>query len=332
MSTEPTMRDVARAAQVSISTVSRVINGEKYVGSATRDKVSAVVARLGFQPNAVARNLRPGQRSATLALVVEDLSHPFSAAIADGVDEIARQRNHLVLLGSTKRDFDREQDVLQEMVRRRVDGILLMPRPENHARIHEEMSRWAPMVFLDRAPRGATGDTVVLDNRGGARRAVADLLAHGHTRIGYLGGAASVTTGAQRATGYRQALRDSGLTPDRSLIRMDNHDVASAQEAMASLLASAEPPTAVFADNNRMTIGAALAVHRSGARVAITGFDDVEAAELLSLPLTLVTYDAAELGRRAATLLLDRLGGDTAKPRRITMPTSLTRFGGHDHA
>ncbi|MFJ4828892.1 LacI family DNA-binding transcriptional regulator [Streptomyces sp. NPDC088747] len=332
MGDEPTMRDVARAAQVSVSTVSRVINGEKYVGRATRERVTEAVARMGFQPNALARNLRPGQASSTLALVVEDLSNPFSAAIADGVDEVARARDHLVLLGSTKRDFTRERDVLQEMVRRRVDGILVVPRPENHAHLHAEISRWAPMVFLDRVPRGVKADAVVLDNRGGARRATADLVTRGHSRIGYLGGASSVTTGAQRLAGYRQALRDNGLEPDPSLVRLDNHDVASAQEAAASLLAGSEPPTALFADNNRMTLGAATAVHRSGRPVEITGFDEVEMAELLSLPLTLVTYDAVELGRRAAALLLDRIAGDPAKPRRVTLPTSLTHFGSHDHA
>ena len=332
MGAEPTMRDVARAAHVSVTTVSRVVNEERYVGKATRDRVNAVIAEIGFQPNDIARTLRPGQLTSTIALVVEDLANPFSAAIADGVDEVAGRRGHLVLLGSTKREFGREREVLQEMVRRRVDGLLVVPRPEDHAELHTGIAQRAPIVFLDRVPRGLTADAVVLDNRGGARRAVEDLAARGHQRIGYLGGASAVATGANRLAGYRAALKNSGLRPDPALLRLDNHDARDAQDAAASLLAGPRPPTALFADNNRMTVGAALAVHRADLPVDITGFDELELAELLTVPLTLVTYDAVELGRRAADLLFRRIDGDTAKPTRITLPTELTRYGGTTRA
>ncbi|MFJ4837499.1 MULTISPECIES: LacI family DNA-binding transcriptional regulator [unclassified Streptomyces] len=323
---------MARVARVSVSTVSRVVNGERYVGRATKERVENAIAQMGFQPNDIARTLRPGRTSATLGLVVEDLGNPFSAAVADGVDEVARDRGFVVLLGSTRRDFAREQEVLQEMARRRVDGLLVMPRPEDHTHIERDLAGRCPMVFLDRRPKGVEADAVTLDNRGGARRAVAEMLERGHRRIGYIGGAAGVTTGAHRLAGYRAALREHGVTPDTSLIRLSNHDTQDAQEAAASLLAGAHPPTALFADNNRMTVGAALAVHRYRSPVDLTGFDPLELAELLHVPLTLVTYDARALGRIAAELLFRRMDGDEAKPRRITLPTELTRFGSTDHA
>jgi LacI family transcriptional regulator len=317
------MHHVAKAAGVSVSTVSRVLSNGKYVREDTKLKVQKVISELGFQPNRLAQGLRPGQTTAAIALVIEDIANPFSSAIAHGVEEATRQHKHLLVVGATERSFELQSELMREMVRRRVDGMLVMPAAGDHSALHAELIQWAPMVFIDRPPRGIDADVVLLDNRGGARQAVRHLFDSGHHRIGYVGGATSVPTGSRRLSGYRQAFKDQGRTVDPTLITLDHHDAESARDAAVALLASASPPTAIFADNNRMSVGVLKAAHESEQAIDVAGFDDLELAELLSVPVALVTYDAVDLGRRAAELLFSRIGGDSAQPRRITLPTSL---------
>jgi LacI family transcriptional regulator len=324
MSTNPpTMHDVARAAGVSIATVSRVVSNDRYVADATRHKVRQAIDELGFQPNRIAQTLRPGQVSSTIALIVEDIVNPFSSAIAQGVEEVARRQDHLVLISITDRSVDQQRDLMREMVRRRIDGMLVMAADGDHTQFRQEIERWGPIVFIDRLPRGVKGDVVLLDNYGGARQAVQHLLDRGHHRISYVGGASRVTTGMRRLAGYRQALRDAGCPVDPGLLSLGNHDAAAAAAATEQLCAAREPPTAIFADNNRMSVGVLQALHRLRAPLEMAGFDDLELAEMLAVPTTLVSYDAVELGRRAAQMLFTRIGGDGGPLRRIVIPTSL---------
>lgn len=320
---QPTMRDVARLAGVSPATVSRVVNDERYLRPTTRARVEAAIAELGYQRNEIARILRPGQTTETVALVIEDVSNPFSSAITRGVELVARAHRHMLLVGSTEASFDRERDLLRDLVRRRVDGLLVVPTPQDHADLHAELAVRAPVVYVDRAPRGVDADAVVLDNRGGARRAVAHLLSRGYRRIAYVGGDPEVATGAHRLAGYRLALRAAGVAHDPDLVSLGNHSVDAAQAATTGLLIGPARADAVFADNNRMCVGALRAAHRLQVRIGLAGFDDVELTDLLTQPTTLVSYDATELGRRAATVLFDRIAGDTAAPHRSVLRTTL---------
>jgi LacI family transcriptional regulator len=327
----PTMHDVARAAGVSPATVSRVVNNERYIREQTRAVVERAIAELGFQRNEAARSLRPGQTSDTIALVIEDLSNPFWSAIAHGAEEVARRHEHMLVVGSTRQSYDRERDLLRDLVlRRRVDGLLVVPTAHTQHELHAELSRWAPMVFLDRTPVGVAADAVVLDNLGGARGAVEHLLDRGHRRIAYLGGDPSITTGSRRLAGYKQALKRAGLAVDESLIRMNVHTVAEARATACELLGARSPVDAIFADNNRMCVGVLHAVHERGAdRVGVAAFDDIELAELLPHPVALVTYDASELGAQAAELLFARISGTAGAPRRSVHKTTLVTRGGH---
>jgi LacI family transcriptional regulator len=182
-------------------------------------------------------------------------------------------------------------------------------------------------VFIDRVPRDVPADSVVLDNRGGARQAVEDLLSRGYRRIGYVGGDPHVITGAHRLAGYRQALRNAGLGYDADLVRLGNHTVEAALSAAADLLAGPPGADAIFADNNRMCVGVLHAAHRHGGEIGVAGFDDVELAELLPRPVTLVTYDAVDIGRQAAELLFERIGGADGPPRRVVHRTGLVIRG-----
>jgi LacI family transcriptional regulator len=184
------------------------------------------------------------------------------------------------------------------------------------------------VVFIDRAPPGVPADSVVLDNVGGARRATEYLLSEGHRRIGYIGGDPAVCTGAARRSGYRRALSDAGLEYDPRLVSLDNHTVEAALAAATGLLDGPDPATAIFADNNRICVGVLRAAARHAAAVGVAGFDDVELADLLTQPIALITYDAVELGRRAAERLFERIGGATGKPEELVLPTALVLRGG----
>jgi LacI family transcriptional regulator len=332
----PTMHDVARTAGVSPATVSRVVNNERYIRDETRAVVERAIAALGFQRNEAARSLRPGQTTDTIALVIEDVANPFWSAIADGAEEVARRHRHMLVVGSTRQSYDRERDLLRDLVlRRRVDGLLVVPTAHAQHELHTELSRWAPMVFIDRTPAGVSADAVVLDNHGGARSAVEHLIGLGHRRIAYIGGDPSITTGARRLAGYRQALKRAGIGFDPALVRMNVHTVADALATASELLAEASPVDAIFADNNRMCVGVLHAIHdrRATGAVGMAAFDDVELAALLPHPVALVTYDATELGAHAAEVLFARINGGDGPPKRSVHRTTLvTRGGDRDHS
>lgn len=323
----PTMHDVARVAGVSVTTVSRCINNDRYVRDTTRQRVEAAIAELGFLRNDIARTLRPGQATTTIALVIEDVANPFYSGIARGVDEVAQQNGHLLVVGNTELSFDRERELLGELVRRRVDGLLVVPTAHDHSQLHATLSQWAPIVYIDRAPSAVSADTVLLDNRGGARQAVEHLIANKHRRIAYVGGDPEVYTGAQRLAGYRHSLRRAGLSYNADLVSLGHHTVESARDAVTGLLRGRNRPTAIFADNNRMTTGALQAVAAAERRVAVAGFDDLELADLLTMQVALVSYQPDELGRTAATLLFERIRGQDHPPRKVVLKTHLKLRG-----
>jgi LacI family transcriptional regulator len=318
------MHDVARAAGVSPATVSRVVNNERYIREETRATVERAIAELGFERNEAARSLRPGQTTDTVALVIEDAVNPFWSAVTDGAEEVARRHQHMLVVASTRQSYERERDLLRDLVlRRRVDGVLVVPTAHTQKDLHAELGRWAPMVFLDRTPTGVPADAVVLDNQGGARKAVESLIAQGCRRIAYVGGDPSVSTGRSRLAGYKQALKGAGLPYDPALVRLNAHTVDDARAAAGDLLARAD---AFFADNNRMCVGVLHAVR--GERVGVAAFDDVEFADLLPHPVTLVTYDATAFGAHAAEMLFARMTGADGPPKRSVHRTTVVTRGG----
>lgn len=327
----PTMRDVARRAGVSLKTVSRVINGEAGVAEATATRVSVASAELGFQRNDLARSLRQGRTSSTLGLVIEDVSNPFYSAIAQAVEGVARERGYMLITASCEEDPERERELVQALLRRRVDALLLVPASRDHGYLADAVMAGTPLVFLDRPPEGIEADTVLLDDRGGARVAVEHLLAQGHRRIAYVADPGELYTAAERLAGYRQAMAAAGAPIPPELVRLDSHDAAQAETVARELLSLPldRRPTAFFTSNNRHTVGAlrALRALELEHEVALVGFDDFELATLLAMPTTVVRHNSHDLGRQAAELAFARLDGDTAAPRRIILPTTLVQRG-----
>ncbi|MGZ4352539.1 MAG: substrate-binding domain-containing protein, partial [Gaiellaceae bacterium] len=178
-------------------------------------------------------------------------------------------------------------------------------------------------VFIDRPPCNIEADAVLLDNVGGARTAAEYLLGRGHRRIAMVVDHMSIFTQRERWRGFCDALAAAAEPVDDSLVRFGVHDAATAEQVTGELLSLASPPTAVFSANNRITIGVLRALAAHGADLEVVGFDDLELAELLARPLTTVSYDPADLGRKAAELVTQRLDGDVRPPQRVILPTTL---------
>ena len=317
------MNDVARAASVSLKTVSRVVNGEPNVRLATEQRVQRAIAELGFRRNDAARSLRQRHTPRTLGLVIGDVGNPFYSAIARGVEQVLRSRDMLLITGSSDENPEQERALIHELLERRVDGLIVAPAATDHRYLLPDMAHGVAIVFIDRPPGKIDADTILLDNAGGVRAAVEHLVALGHERIGFIGDLPSIFTAGERLRGYRAALAERGVAEDPAIVHLGSHSAESAGLALCELLALPEPPTAMLTGNNRITIGALTELARSDAELALVGFDDLELAGLLGRPLTAVAYDAEEFGRRAAALAVRRLDGDDGPPEQLIEPTSL---------
>jgi LacI family transcriptional regulator len=318
----PTMRDVADSANVSLKTVSRVVNGEPGVRQELVGRVETAIDQLGFRRNEIASSLRRG-RAGAVGLVIEDLANPFYSAIAHAVEQYAHQRGHALLIGSCEEDPARERALVLRMLRS-IDALLIVPAGDDHRYLMPEQQAGTPMVFIDRPPRGIDADSVLADNEGGARRGAAHLIAHGHRRIGFLGESADRYTAARRRAGYRAALEDAGIGYDDALVGVSAGDPEGAARA---LLAGPARPTALFCADNRHTVGALRAVRAATEPVALVGFDDFELAELLPVPVSVVRFDVMALGAAAARLAYGRVDGERGLPARAVVPCELVARG-----
>ena len=325
-SRRPTMREVATLAGVSLATVSRVINAEGSVRADLADRVQEAVALLGYRRDLTATNLRRADRqSASIGLVFDDVANPFHAAVLRGVETVARTRGVLPLVGSSDEDADRERELAEAFLSRRVDGLIVVPAGSDHSYLRADRDAGVALVFVDRPPAFIDADCVLSDNAGGASEATGHLIAAGHIRIGFLGDETRIFTATERLRGYRDALSRHGIAYDETLVRMGLHDSAAASQATADLLALDDPPTALFTAQNLITIGAverlrSLDRHRS---VALVGFDDLTLADAVEPGLTVVAQDADQLGRLTAERLFARLDGDDGPSVQTVVPTTL---------
>ncbi|MCY1137592.1 LacI family DNA-binding transcriptional regulator [Actinoplanes sp. Pm04-4] len=319
----PTMNDVARTAGVSLKTVSRVVNGETTVAPDLAARVHAAVESLDYRPHVGASMLRRNdRRTRTIGLLLDDVSHPFSAALHRAVEDQARARGIQVLTGSLDQDPVREQTLAEAFAERQTDGLILAPTgaDSGHLGAHTGL----PVVFVDRTPTGAAGDTVVSTNVSGAAGAVRHLIAQGHRSIGFLGGHQHLSTTRDRHRGYLRALGSRAGPAVHDL-----HDPTDAERAAVAMLRGPHPPTALFTTQSMVTLGVVRALRRLSRErsVALVGFDDFPLADLLEPPVTVVAQDPARMGRTAAAALFERIEGYDGPPREIRIPTTLIPRG-----
>jgi LacI family transcriptional regulator len=300
--------------------VSRVVNGEPGVTQATAERVLSAIDDLGFRRNESARLLRTGQ-TATLGFIAEHMADPDQAALYRGLEEVAAERGFLVYSGSTDRDPAREERLALALCARRVDGMVIVPVPGDHRYLLTEVKAGVAAVFALRPPNAlgdtALGDAVVIDERGGAKAAVAHLIRHGHRRIGFVGGDPGGYRSRRLMIGYTEAMAAAGLPVDEGWLTLAPGELAGA------------PVTAVLCGSRAHTARALHVLNAAGQarRVAVIGFGDLELADLVPPGITVVSYDPVRIGRTAGELLVRRLAGDDAPPRLVELPTRLIPRG-----
>jgi len=324
------MREVAAVAGVSLSTVSRVVNGGAGVRDDLADRVRSAVDMLGYRHNLTASTLRRADRqSASIGVIFEDVSNPFFGTVHRGVEDIARERGVLTFVGSSDEEADRERELADALMARGVDGLIVATAVPDSAYLLRELAAGLALAFVDRPPRFIDADAVVSDNVGGARAAVEHLIAAGHRRIGFLGDRPDVFTAAERLRGYLEALASHGLAEDLELVRHPRFRGVDAYETTCQLLDGKDPPTALFAGQNLISIDAVRAVHSRGRQhdVAMVSFDDIPLADVVQPGLTVVAQDPHALGRSAAELLFSRLDGYDGPSRLVVIPTRLIERG-----
>ena len=319
------MNDVAREAGVSLKTVSRVVNGEEGVRLETVERVDAAISRLQYRRNDIASTLRRRTNSASIGLVIEDLANPFYSLAARAIEDAASTRGSMLITGSSEGSPELERRLVGTLIGRRVDGLIVVPEPTDHGFLARDMNAGTPVVFLDRPPMGIEADSVVLDNRGGARTAVSHLLAQGHRRVAIVGDREGLWTASERLAGYREALAKAGVGVDAALVRLGSHAVGDAESITKELLQLPSPPTAIFAANNRNCIGVLRALGARRGDVSLVGFDDFELADLLGV--SVVAYDPAELGALAAQRLFSRIDGNEGPARQDVLSTRMIPRG-----
>jgi LacI family transcriptional regulator len=303
----PTMREVADKAKVSPTTVSHVINNTRFVSEDVRARVTAAMKELGYRPNALARSLRRGI-TFTIGLILPDSANPFFAEIGRAIEETAFQYGYNVILCNTEGEYNREQIYVDLLTKKQVDGLIFVAAGAQSESLSSLLQDDILVVLIDRQVPGIDVDVVLSDNRQGGYLATKHLVDLGHTRIACISGPSDITPSSERVIGYLQALQEAGMPPDEKLIISGNFRVESGHQIVQELLAFPNPPTAVFASNDLMAIGAMRAVTQKGLRVpedvSIVGFDDIELASYISPALTTVRQPKMEMGKTAVDLLI----------------------------
>lgn len=323
-----TIHDVAKKAGVSTTTVSHVINQTRFVSESAARRVRRAMQELRYQPNAVARSLRR-KHTRTLGLVLPDSSNPFFAEVARGVEDFSFQQGYNVLFGSSDGDLEKESAYLRVFIEKQVDGLIFVAAGESTRNIRQLQAEHLPLVVVDREFKNLVADYVVADNRHGGFLATEHLIELGHRVIACIAGPSSVTPSGERATGYRDALKSHKVPFDPSLLRRGDFQAPSGFAAAQYFLArKSNRPTAIFACNDLMALGALGAIYKAGLRVpddiAIVGFDDIALASYTSPPLTTIQQPKYEMGKLAAQILIDRI---TTKKKNMAqrhlLPTQL---------
>lgn len=321
---KPSLTDVAARAKVSPSTVSRTITHSGKISQETQDHVRRIMAELGYKPNRVARRLRAreGKRH-LIGLIIPNIQNPFFADLARGVEDVAYKNNFAVMLCNYDEDPKKELFYLDVMQAESVDGIILPPAHEDDPDVLRINRSGIPVVCVDRSLSDPTIDKVEVDNEQGSFGAVAHLIQKGHRRIGLISGPGDSSTGRKRLEGYRRAHAEAGLEVDEALIRFGDYKQESGRELTASLLSLPHPPSALFACNNLMLIGAIETIFQRKLhiprQVAVIGYDDLPLAAVFDPPLTVVQQPAYEVGRQAAELLFRRLDNPKSETANVQL-------------
>lgn len=313
-----TIKDVARLAGVSVATVSRVLNASAAVTDETRTRVLRVARDLRFSPNGAARSLSR-RRAGALGVILPDLYGEFFSELLRGIDRAAQHAAHSLLVSSSHHDARGVASAVRAM-RGRVDGLLVMAPEVDPVALAEVLPDSMPTVLLNGPRVESHAQAIAVDNYGGAYAMTRHLSSLGHRRIGLIAGPSHNADASERERGYRAALDEGGVPHEQALVVRGDFTEESGWRGARELIALGARPTAIFAANDAMAIGALSALRAAGLRVpedsALGGFDDVRSARYIDPPLTTVRVRISELGARAVEMVARVLGGARGTPGR----------------
>ncbi|MGR6980776.1 substrate-binding domain-containing protein [Testudinibacter sp. P27/CKL/0425] len=322
-----TMKDIARLAQVSTSTVSHVINNSRFVSDDIREKVMRVVRELNYTPSALARSLKIKETN-TIGLLVTASSNPFFAEVLRSVERYCHRHQYNLILSYTDGDSERLQRNLETLIRKQVDGLILMCA-ESHWQLSDDISQrlQLPMVMLDWWPTALNADKVHENSEYGGYLATKTLIDAGHREIAIITGSFKKSLAFNRLKGYQTALAEAGIRLRPEWILESHFDMEGGIESMQKLLQFNPRPTAVFACSDTIAIGAYQAAWRAGLTVgkeiSIIGYDNIEMAQYLSPPLTTIHQSKNNLAKQAVEMLIARIKDPTRENRTLTLEPHL---------
>jgi LacI family transcriptional regulator len=323
-----TIREVAKAAGASVSTISAALNNSDYVSAEMRSRIEGAIKQLKYRPNDLARGLRL-QKTHTIAIIVPDLSNNFYVDVVRGAKDYSASVNYTILIGDSREKWEEERHYLDSFHRRRVDGVVRVPALDAVAKRATPILGNIPVVYADRylSSRDSSVGQVGVNNVLAADNATRYLLSLGHRSIGIITGDTSSGTSADRLKGFLQALRSAKIPPDRSMIHTGHNDMESGHLHAMQLLKTPQRPTAIFCTNNMMALGALEAIQEIGIpcpeAVSLLGFDDFYWSTLLRPRLTVVRQPAHEVGMIAARMLIDHVEGRPAIATPVLLATQL---------
>ena len=317
-----TMHDIARRAEVSLGTVSHVINGKVSVREAVRLRVQNAIDELGYQPNQLSRALRTN-RTNLIGMVIPDIMNPFFPSVVRGVEDVAFRSSYRILLCNADNDLEKEMAYLNDLRSFMPAGIILIPSIDHKLSLKSDF----PMVCIDRRPPDWVGDSVTVENFEGGYAAGKHLTHLGHRTIGILRGPTQVVTVGDRVRGLMKALSESGVSVSSEYVQDGQFDQESGYTFAMRLLRLIPRPTAIFAASDLMAVGALAAVKASKLicprDVSIVSFDGLSFTDFTDPALTCIVQPSYQLGHAAARLLIDRIEGDTSPSRHIVLRTEL---------
>ncbi|WP_370641016.1 MULTISPECIES: ribose operon transcriptional repressor RbsR [unclassified Pantoea] len=326
-----TMKDVARLAGVSTSTVSHVINNNRFVSERVRARVQQAISELNYAPSALARSLKLNE-TRTIGMLLTASSNPFYAEVVRGVENCCYERGYSLILCNTEGDEERMNRSLETLMQKRVDGLLLMCT-ESHLPSAEILNRYpsVPMVMMDWAPFEGRGDIIQDNALLGGELATQYLIDRGYTRIACIAGPQDKTPARMRLEGFHKAMRNSGLSVPEAYVVDGDFEFQGGFNAMNQLLALETPPQAVFTSNDAMAVGVYHALFQAGLSVpqdmAVVGYDDIELARYLTPPLSTVHQPKDALGELAIDTLINRLRDPDASQQMLELTPELVERG-----
>ena len=327
---EITIKDIANEAGVSISTVSRVINGNYPVRQEVREKVEAVMKQLEYHPNAVARSLRINKTN-LIALVVADLSNHFFMEIAKGLEiEVSKMGYHLVI-ASSGGSIEKERELIDTLVGKRIDGLVIASSDSDGGKIQKCLSLGIPVVLVDRTIKNITTNQILWNDFDCSYKLTRLLTDNGHERIGIVNVTLTNPNGSSRLEGFKQALTDAGLPISEAFISPSNFSERQAYDYVMGIMQKENRPTALYCANNIMLEGTLLALRELGLKVyddvSLTAFGRLECNKYITPQITSADQDSLEMGHQAGEILSGLLAGKNTYSTQIILDSRIRESG-----